>query len=272
MPIPSPDQCPTLSGFSADYWQSLKPLHAGQGAPWGAVHQGLALLVLARPEQHNRLDPADVDAMRAFWDSLHEASVLVITAMGATTFSSGYTIEAIVQDLDDRFEHMLDSLESLPLLTIAALNGSVYGGGTDLALCCDLRLGLCQSRMFMPAARFGLHYYPGGLRRYVHRLGLSAASMLMLTAQSIDDEHMQRIGFLHERHESIKALSDRLADLVRAQLANDAAVVAAMKRDLAALALNRFNPDAARQSFVASVRSSSLRQRLEAARQARAKR
>jgi hypothetical protein len=49
-------------------------------------------------------------------------------------------------------------------------------------------------------------------------------------------------------------------------------VVAAMKRDLAALALNRFNPEAARQSFVASVRSSSLRQRLEAARQARAKR
>ncbi|NBP37770.1 MAG: enoyl-CoA hydratase/isomerase family protein [Betaproteobacteria bacterium] len=271
MPIPSPDQCPALCALSADYFQALKPLHAGEGAPWGGVHQGLALLVLARPEQHNRLDPADVDAMQTFWGRLQDASVLVITAMGNQTFSSGYTIEAIVQNLDDRFEQMLDGLESLPLLSIAALNGSVYGGGTDLALCCDLRLGLCASRMFMPAARFGLHYYPGGLRRYVQRLGLSAASMLMLTAQTIDDACMLRIGFLHERHESHQALSQRLTVLIEAQMANDAAVVAAMKRDLASLAANRFDHAAARESFVSSLQSPSLAQRLKAAGERRSK-
>lgn len=265
MPIPSADQCPALCSLGLDYFQALKPLHPGEGAPWGGVYQGLALLVLARPQQHNRLDPADIDALKAFWGTLQDASVLVLTAMGDKTFSSGYTIEAIVQDLDDRFEQMLDGLESLPLLSIAALNGSVYGGGTDLALCCDVRLGLCKSRMFMPAARFGLHYYPGGLRRYVQRLGLSAATLLMLTAQTIDDECMLRIGFLHERHESGQALSQRLAVLIQAQLDNDASVVAAMKRDLAALAANRFDHASARESFVSSLRSPSLAQRLKAA-------
>ena len=73
---------------------------------------------------------------------------------------------------------MLDRLERFPLPTVCAMNGSVYGGATDLALCCDLRIGVRGSRMLMPASRFGLHYYPGGLRRYVGTLGLAAAKKL----------------------------------------------------------------------------------------------
>lgn len=95
-------------------------------------------------------------------------------------------------------ERFLDTLEALPLTTIAAINGGVYGGATDLSLCCDLRLSLLGTRMFMPAARFGLHYYPGGMRRYVTRLGLNGAKKLFLTAMTIDDQEMLRIGFLNE--------------------------------------------------------------------------
>jgi hypothetical protein len=53
--------------------------------------------------------------------------------------------------------------------------------------------------------------------------------------------------------------------LIQAQLDNDASVVAAMKRDLAALAANRFDHASARESFVSSLRSPSLAQRLKAA-------
>ena len=68
----------------------------------------------------------------------------------------------------DRFEDMLDALESLDIPTLCALNGSAYGGGTDLALACDFRIGVRGCRLFMPAARFGLHYYPGGLAALRH--------------------------------------------------------------------------------------------------------
>ena len=50
----------------------------------------------------------------------------------------------------------------------------------------------------MPAARLGLHFYPGGLRRYLSRLGVNAAKHLFLTAEKIQAEDMLRIGFLTE--------------------------------------------------------------------------
>ena len=121
--------------------------------------------------------------------------MLVITGSGRRTFSSGFTVNAIADRLDRSFEDMLDAVERFPLPTLCALNGSVYGGATDLALCCDFRIGVRGSRMFMPAARFGLHYYPGGLRRYVTALGAAQAKRLFLTAQAIDADEMLRIGF-----------------------------------------------------------------------------
>ncbi len=62
--------------------------------------------------------------------------------------------------------------------------------------------------MFMPAARLGLHYYAGGMRRYVSRLGLNAAKTLFLTAAKLD---------------SGGAAADRLPDRAGAGRAADAA-------------------------------------------------
>src|SRR3546814_18389703 len=102
------------------------------------------------------------------------------------------SLAAIRSELDDRFERVLDTLEQLPLPVVCALNGSVYGGATDLALCCDIRIGVRGSRLFMPAAKFGLHYYPGGLRRYVANLGLTSAKKLFLSARTIYAEEIDR--------------------------------------------------------------------------------
>jgi enoyl-CoA hydratase/carnithine racemase len=57
------------------------------------------------------------------------------------------------------FEAVVDALEEARPVTVAVLHGSVYGGGTDLALACDFRLGAQGIDMFMPAARLGLHFY-----------------------------------------------------------------------------------------------------------------
>ena len=80
---------------------------------------------------------------------------------------------------------MVNRLEDLAVPTICRLNGGVYGGSTDLALACDFRIGVDSCEMFMPAARLGLHYYTGGIRRYVSRLGVDNAKKLFLTAERI---------------------------------------------------------------------------------------
>lgn len=246
---------------AADAEQALAP-HAG--APRIRVHQGIAHLRLDRLAEHNRLDPADLDAMTRWFGTLAAdptVRALVITGTGDRTFSSGYTLDAIISDLDDRLERMLDTLEALPFVTVAALNGSVYGGATDLALACDLRIGKTGCRMFMPAARFGLHYYAGGMRRYVSRLGLTAAKKLFLTAATIESDEMLRIGFLTDLV-GPDGLNAKVAEYLAAALQNEPVAVREMKRHLNQIGEGQYDELTLRAANRASVRSPQLRERL----------
>ena len=226
----------------------------------------VATLLFCRPEAHNRIDPEDLAVlMRHFERVLAEPGVrvLVVSGSGEKTFSSGYTVHAIREHLDDRLERMLDTLEALPLPVICALNGSAYGGAIDLALCCDFRIGVRGTRMFMPAAKFGLHYYPGGLRRYVTRLGLNAAKKLFLTAQAVEDEEMLRIGFLNELVERVQ-FDATVQAYVKAILECEPRVVASMKLFLNQTADGAIDLAAQRAAFEQSLRSDELASRLGA--------
>src|SRR3546814_19876328 len=66
--------------------------------------------------------------------------------------------------------------------------------------------------MFMPAAKLGLHFYPGGMSRYISRLGLNQAKRLFLTAEKIEAEEMLRIGFLTDLVEA-EGLTERVDEL-----------------------------------------------------------
>lgn len=248
-----------------------EPLAPHDGAPLVQRAGDLYRVTLDRPAEHNRLDPSDVDALLELFERLvadGSARALVITGAGDRTFSSGYTLQAIVDELDARFERMLDALETLPFPTVAALNGSVYGGATDLALCCDFRIGSPGLKMFMPAARFGLHYYPGGMRRYLTRLGLPAASKLLLTAMTIESDEMLRIGFLTDvvPRDALCARVDAYLDQVSRTAPR---VVAGMKRHLHALAQAGLDSEAGRATMASmadayrdSLASEDLRARL----------
>lgn len=224
-----------------------------------------AVIQLRRPREHNRIDPADIGVIRGHLDAIlqrSESRVVVFTASGQQTFSSGYTIQAIIETLDHRFEELLDVIEGYPLPTICALNGSVYGGGTDLALCCDLRIGVRGVRMFMPAAKFGLHYYPGGLRRFVTQLGLTQAKRIFLTAQTIGDEDMNRIGFLTELVQR-EQLDATVRGYVEAIAACEPLVVVSMKRQMNAIAGNAPEAATCSDDFERSLRSEELVRRIE---------
>jgi enoyl-CoA hydratase/carnithine racemase len=225
-----------------------------------------ATITLCRPAEHNRIDPDDIEVLQGYLESVITSPairVLVITGTGERTFSSGYTIQAIRDRLDDRFERLLDTLETLPLPVICALNGSVYGGAIDLALCCDFRLGVRDSRMLMPASKFGLHYYPGGIRRYVTRLGLSAAKRLFLTALPVDAEEMLRMGFLTELVDA-KALDKEISRYAEAIVACVPEVVISMKGFLNQTADGNIDIGAQRAAYEKFLASTELADRIAA--------
>jgi enoyl-CoA hydratase len=208
--------------------------------PTLSVAQGRAIVRLNRPRQHNRLEPQDLGVLEEVFaraDADPSIRVLVLTGTGKS-FSSGFHIGALADRLAgnegraedrDAFERTVDRLESLRVPTIAALNGSVYGGATDLALACDFRIGVEGMRLLMPAARLGIVYYGSGIRRYVTRLGVAAAKKLFMTAQPIDADEMLDIGYLDEAvpAESLMARAEALAATLAA---NAPLAVAGLKR------------------------------------------
>ncbi len=175
------------------------------GQPTLVVDGVRATIQLNRPAVHNRLEPHDLQELHIILDRIEADPALRVVVLTATgkSFSAGFNIGKLNggdgdSGGDASFERVCDQLERLRLPTICALNGGVYGGSTDLALACDFRIGVDGMSMFMPAAKLGLHYYAGGMRRYVSRLGLGAAKRLFLTGEKQDAAALLRIGYLDE--------------------------------------------------------------------------
>jgi enoyl-CoA hydratase len=241
-------------------------------APIFTIEGARATIRLNRPAEHNRLDPGDLNDLREqlrLIDANPAIRVLVLTGSGAKTFCSGYTISAL-QDMkvssdgaDASLEEVIDLVENLRMPSVCALNGSVYGGGIDLALACDYRIGVSGTRMVMPAARIGLHYYASGMRRYVERLGLAAAKKLFLIGEPMECAEMLRVGFLDELLEPA-TLKNRTNAVARLIEENAPTTVAGMKRHLNLISQGRYDADAITVGYRMSLRSGDLAEGLAA--------
>jgi len=166
-----------------------------------SMADGCATLTLNRPERHNSLSQEDMVALRDALlqlDKDDSLRVLVLTGAGEKSFCSG----AFLDEVADRsfkgnpFEALTDTLENFRLPTICMLNGSVYGGGGELSLCCDFRIGVEGMRMFVPPAKLGIHYPEKGLMRMITRVGLSAAKRIILAVETFDAKAMLEMGFI----------------------------------------------------------------------------
>lgn len=234
------------------------PTPSASTPPILTLHEGKATVRLNRPSEHNRIEPGDLTALIEIFDRVdREGSirVLVITGTGKS-FSSGFHIGALGEKKDPNakpydphgFERMVDRLEALRVPTIAALNGGVYGGSTDLALACDFRIGVESCRMFMPAAKLGILYYESGLRRYVSRIGLNNAKKLFLTAEPVEAAELLRMEYLNEIVPADQLMT-RVDALASAIAANAPLSIAATKKalnDTAAFRVVRAEHEAAR--------------------------
>jgi enoyl-CoA hydratase/carnithine racemase len=167
------------------------------------IEGGLATITLNRPAQRNRLENADLKALLAHFETVNRDAavrVLVLTANTAgqprPVFCAGYDIGGFDEPGHGStfFEEIPDALAALRPVSICALNGSVYGGATDVVLACDLRIGLLGMEWRMPATALGLHYYPSGLQRYVSRFGLAATKRAFLTARPFTDRQLEALG------------------------------------------------------------------------------
>lgn len=223
-----------------------------------------AIIRLNRPRVHNRIEPADLNALSRILDEVAATPSLRVVLLTATgkSFSAGFHIGELGQDeAADQvsFEALGDKLERLALPTICVLQGGVYGGSTDLALACDFRIGVTGMQGFMPAARLGLHYYLGGMRRYVTRLGLDTAKRMFLTAEKFDAETLLKIGFLTELV-APEALAERVEALAATLESHAPLAVQGMKQSLNEIARGDVDPAVVARREAATQDSADLRE------------
>jgi enoyl-CoA hydratase len=80
--------------------------------------------------------------------------------------------------------------------TIAAVNGYAFGGGFELALCCDLIVASTSARFALPEVSLGLLPGGGGTQRLTRAIGKRAAKEMVMTGRRISPEEAQSFGLI----------------------------------------------------------------------------
>jgi len=184
--------------------------------------RGVAVLVLDRADKKNALSIALRDEMSDALDALaadDALRVLVVTGEG-DAFSAGFDLGEFAQaEIADELWASSDrwhsTLLGFPLPTVAAVNGSAFGGGFDLAVMCTLRVVADTATFGHPEHAFSQVVY-GPLHDLV---GGSVARDLALTGRRIDAAEALRLGIANRvvsRSEVVDAARDVASTIAEA--------------------------------------------------------
>ncbi len=160
------------------------------------VDQGIATICLDRPAKHNALTPemlAQLEQILIDLDADREMRVVLVTAAGDRSFCAGADIKRFkaLPPLDmwaqwTRLGHrVFDNLAGLRQPTIAAVSGSAYGGGFELALACDLRIVAEEATLGLTEVGIGALPGWGGTGRLRDLVGAGRAKELIFTGEPL---------------------------------------------------------------------------------------
>lgn len=164
---------------------------------------GVALLQLNRPKARNAINTPMLEELLARLSAAREdedVRVLVVSSTDHMALSAGADVK---EELDrdgavrkmQLFADLYDELTGFPKPTIAVCHGNVVGGGAEIAVACDLRVGGTNLRLRFPGAGLGV---PVGPARLVTLAGLSVAKYLLLTSKEIAVDEALRWGLVHK--------------------------------------------------------------------------
>ncbi len=204
-------------------------------------------VTLNRPDKANALTPQmlqDIADVAAEAHADPDLRTFVITGAGDRVFCAG----ADVSNGEDMFEFTRDqvwvnasqNIADLPCLTIAALNGTLAGGGFALALACDMRIATPQAKFFYPVLKRGFLPQPNDVKRMATLVGPARAKLILMAGQKLNAEEAFSIGLI-DRIVDLDAFDDTLETLTLDAAAAKPQSIAAIKRlfdDLSADDLN----------------------------------
>lgn len=169
---------------------------------------GIGTLTINRPKSLNALNTQVLEDLHEALieiDQDKEIDVLIITGAGDRAFIAGADITEM-KDKDalegrsfSNFGNKVFSmLENLSQPTIAAVNGFALGGGAELAMACDIRIGSEYSKFGQPEVGLGIIPGFGGTQRLSRLVGLAKAKELIYTGKTIKADEAKDIGLVND--------------------------------------------------------------------------
>jgi len=193
-------------------------------------------ITLNRPDKANALSVAMLEQLDAFFAEAQAAQdlrLLVVTGTGERVFCAGADLgqakDANEITTNPVWERVSHRLAALPCLTIAALNGTLAGGGFGLALACDLRLAVPGAKFFYPVLKNGFLPQKSDVIRMRALIGPARTKMILLAAQKITADEALVWGLI-DRIAPHGDFETTIAALSEAALAANPAPLVAIKR------------------------------------------
>jgi len=163
---------------------------------------GVALLRLRRPEARNAIDTQMLVEMLehlAVARADQAVRVLVVSSSDPMGLSAGADVK---ERLDGEgqvrrmrlFADLYDAIVAFPKPTVVACHGDVVGGGAEIAVACDMRIGGANLRLRFPGAALGV---PVGPARLVSLCGLATAKYLLLSSRTVGADEALRLGLVN---------------------------------------------------------------------------
>jgi enoyl-CoA hydratase/carnithine racemase len=201
----------------------------------------VAEIMLNRPEAMNSISTELAVALtRACADvaAAPEVRAVVLSAAGERAFCAGADLKERAGMTDEEvmrqrhvFRAAFGAVLGLPQPAIAAVHGFALGGGTELALSCDLIVADSTAVFGLPEVTVGLVPGGGGTQLALRRLGPGRAADLVLTGRKVGVEEAERIGLV-DRRVPLGDDSRVALDLALQITANSPVAVRAAKRAL----------------------------------------
>jgi enoyl-CoA hydratase/carnithine racemase len=190
----------------------------------------------------NMLDESTITELAGICDTLetdHDLRVLVLSAVNPDFFMARYDFSAAPTDPADPFAGLrafaqaMTRLSQSDVISIAALRGRARGGGSEIALACDMRFASVENCVLgQPEVPSGLLPAGGGIERLSRLVGRARATEIIVSGDDFDAVTAERYGWVNRAvpDKELDGFVDRLA---RRIASFDPVAVATAKRLIA---------------------------------------
>jgi methylmalonyl-CoA decarboxylase len=186
-------------------------------------------LTISDPGRRNALSAALLQELHQGIADAENDDVRVLIIASATAqgvWSAGHDITELPGGdrdpltWDNPLEAALRAIRDAPMPVIAAIDGTVWGGASDLVLTCDLVVAVRTASFAITPVRLGIPYNTAGVSHFVNALPLHIAKEMFFTADPITAEQAAHFGVVNrlvgdvaEMRSAVTALADRIASM-----------------------------------------------------------